>query len=185
MFLTPDPEFEITTPDPTVELHLPDGRVLKGPRNAPVGRFLSILPEANNPPIVGAIINGELRELTFPIKIDSYVRPVTMSEADGMLIYRRSLVFLLETAFEDCFPDAALRVDHSVSSGGYYCQVFKRAPLSQEEIALLEAKMESLVGADLPFIRQEIPLKEAIAYFHSTGRNGQGAFAGASLPRIT
>ena len=167
MFLTPDPDFEITSPDPTVELHLPDGRVLKGPRNEPVGRFLSILSESKDPPILGAIVNGELRELTFPVKIDSYVTPVTMSEADGMLIYRRSLVFLLETAFEDCFPDAALRVDHSVSSGGYYCQVFERPALSQEEIALLEAKMESLVDADLPFTRQEIPLKDAITYFQA------------------
>jgi uridine kinase len=169
MFLTPDPDFQITSPDPTVELYLPDSRVLKGPRDAPVGRFLSILPEAKDPPVVGAIVNGELRELTFPIKIDSYVRPVTMSDSDGMLIYRRSLVFLLETAFEDCFPKAVLRVDHSVSSGGYYCQVFERQPLSQEEIAKLEAKMESLVGADLPFTRQEIPLKEAIAYFQAQG----------------
>jgi uridine kinase len=169
MFLTPDPEFKITSPDPTVELHLPDGQVLKGPRNAPIGRFLSILPAAKDPPIVGAIVNGELHELTFPIKIDSYARPVSMSEADGMLIYRRSLVFLLETAFEDCFPEADLRVDHSVSSGGYYCQVFERPAPSQEEIALLEEKMESLVEADLPFTRQEIPLKDAIEYFRAQG----------------
>jgi len=40
-----------------------------------------------------------------------------------MLIYRRSLTFLLETVFEELFPDAVLRVDHSVSSGGFYCQV--------------------------------------------------------------
>jgi len=169
MFLSPDPEIQLTTPEPSVELHLPEGQVLKGPRNAPVGRFLSILPNAQEPPVVGAIVNGELRELTFPIKIDSYVRPVTMSESDGMLIYRRSLVFLLETAFEECFPDAELRVDHSVSSGGYYCQVFEHTPLTEAEIAALEAEMESLMQADLPFTRQEIPLKEAIEYFQTQG----------------
>ncbi len=169
MFLKPDPEIQITSPDPNVEISLPDGRVLRGARNSAVGCFLSVLPELLDPPIVGAIVNGELRELTFPIKIDSNVRPVTMSEADGMLIYRRSLVFLLETAFEESFSQAALRVDHSVSSGGYYCQVFERPPLSQEEIALLEAKMESLVQEDLPFTRQEIPLKEAIAFFQAQG----------------
>jgi uridine kinase len=60
---------------PIVEVHLPDGRVLSGPRGAPVGLFLQALPERENPPIVGAIINGELRELTCPIVMEATVRP--------------------------------------------------------------------------------------------------------------
>lgn len=166
-----DPEIRLVDPGPTVEVHLPDGRVLLGPRNLPVGRFLATLPEADNPPIVGAVINGELRELTCPIKMDAEVKPVTMGDADGMLIYRRSLVFLLETAFEELFPEAQLRVDHSISSGGYYCPVTGRHPLSREEITLLEARMRKLVEEDLPFTRQEIPIAQAIEYFQRTGKD--------------
>jgi uridine kinase len=169
MFLKPDPEILLTSPRATVEIHLPDGRVLSGPRNAPVGRFLSVLPDVKDPPVVGAVINGELRELTYPIKIDSTVQPVTMGEPDGMLIYRRSLVFLLETAFEERFPDAELRVDHSVSSGGYFCQVFDRPPLSGSELSELEADMWRTVEADLPFTRQQMPLEESIEHFRQKG----------------
>jgi uridine kinase len=74
----------------------------------------------------------ELRELTYPITIESKVLPVTLSDADGARIYRRSLVFLLETAFEDLFPQVELNVDHSVSSGGYYCKVVGRNPLTNK-----------------------------------------------------
>ena len=77
------------TPRLTVEIHLPDGRVFSGPRNTPVGEFLRILPEWENPPIVGAIVNGELRELSYAVDVDARVRPVTMSDADGARIYRR------------------------------------------------------------------------------------------------
>ena len=164
-----DPEISLVSPRDTVEVHLTDGRVLCGPRHAPVGKFLQALPEAENPPIVGAIVNGELRELTYPIKMDSNVRLVTMGEADGMLIYRRSLIFLLETAFDECFPNAELEVDHSVASGGYYCQVTGRKPLTADDLAGLEATMRSLVEADLLFTRHEVPLAEAIAYFQSMG----------------
>ncbi|MDI6695578.1 MAG: nucleoside kinase [Anaerolineales bacterium] len=166
-----DPEIQLVQPGPTVEVHLPDGRVLRGPRNAPVGRFLSVLPEADDPPIVGAVINGELRELTYPIKMDAAVRPVTMGDPDGALIYRRSLVFLLETAFEQRFPRAVLQVDHSVSSGGYFCQVVNRPPLTEDEIRALEDDMRRLVEEDLPFVRQEVPLAEAVEYFKATGKN--------------
>ncbi len=166
-----DPEIQLVQPGPTVEVHLPDGRVLRGPRNAPVERFLRVLPEADDPPIVGAVINGELRELTYPIKMDAAVRPVTMGDPDGALIYRRSLVFLLETAFEQRFPNAVLQVDHSVSSGGYYCQVVNRPPLTEDELQALEDDMRRLVEEDLPFVRQEVPLAEAIEYFKATGKN--------------
>jgi uridine kinase len=166
-----DPEIQLVQPGPTVEVHLPDGRVLRGPRNAQVGRFLSVLPEADDPPIVGAVINGELRELTYPIKMDAAVRPVTMGDPDGALIYRRSLVFLLETAFEQRFPRAVLQVDHSVSSGGYFCQVVNRPPLTEDEIRALEDDMRRLVEEDLPFVRQEVPLAEAVEYFKATGKN--------------
>jgi uridine kinase len=161
--------FQLVEPRSSVEIQLPNGQVIAGPRNAPVGQFLKIIEDKNLPPVVGAVVNGELRELTFPIKMDSAVVPVTMGDADGMRIYRRSLTFLLEAAFETLFPGAILTVDHSVASGGYYCQVSGRPPLNQEELNQLEQAMRDLVEGDLPFHRQEVPLQEAIDYFTTKG----------------
>ncbi len=162
-------EFKLVSPRTTVEAHLPDGRVLAGPRNAPVGDFLQILKHSYPAPIVGAIVNNELRELTYPIKMDAQVKPVTMAEADGMRIYRRSLTFLMETAFDQLFQGAILTVDHSVASGGYYCQISGRNPFSQQELTALEERMRTMVAADLPFTRQEIPLAQAIETFAQEG----------------
>ncbi len=157
--------FDIVPPRPTVEIFLPDGRIISGPRGAPVGDFLRILDDPSSPPVVGAVVGGELRELTYPIQMEARVRPVTMSEADGMLIYRRSLTFLLDAAFDELFPEAILTIDHSVASGGYYCQVSGRPPLSPEELSRLEAHMRSLVEADIPFVKKEVPITEAIEHF--------------------
>ncbi len=156
-------------PRETVEIHLPDGMVLCGPRGATAEEFMRQLDRADQPPIVGAIVDGNLRELTFPIMMDAKVRPVTMGDADGMRIYRRSLTFLLETAFEKRYPDATLVIDHSVSSGGYFCHVTGRAPLKQSELEEVEADMRALVAGNLPFKRQLLPLDEASAYFEENG----------------
>ncbi len=156
-------------PRETVEARLPDGRTISGPRGAPVGEFLSLLKD-ELPPITGAIVNGELRELTFCLPMDSKVQPVTMGDADGMRIYRRSLTFLLEVAFITLFPGADVSVDHSVSSGGYYCQAIDRPPLRLQELAQVEAEMRRLVDADLPFRRLEVPLAEAREYFRLEGK---------------
>ena len=82
---------------------------------------------------MGAVVNGELRELTYPVEMDSRARMVRMSDPDGSGIYRRSVTFLLEAAFADTFPTADISIDHSLSSGGFYCSVINRGPLSKED----------------------------------------------------
>ncbi|MDF1501058.1 MAG: nucleoside kinase [Anaerolineales bacterium] len=151
----------------TVQIILPDDRVLEGPIGDQLESFFSVLkPKA---PIVGAIVNNSLRELTYPIEIDSYVRPVTMADPDGMRIYRRSLTFLLAAAFDELFPEAKLTVDHSVSSGGYYCEVTGREPLSSAELERLENRMAEMVEANLPFAKTQMPIEKAINHFKTHG----------------
>ncbi|GAP05760.1 uridine kinase [Anaerolinea thermolimosa] len=157
--------FELVQPRPKVEIHLPDGRILSGPRGASLEQFLRSLPEWQDTPIVGAVVNHELRELTYPVMMEARVIPVTTADADGARIYRRSLVFLLEVAFEELFGEAVLSVDHSVSSGGFFCQVHGRPGLSDDELDRLKRHMQKLVEEDIPFERSVVPLSEAIDLF--------------------
>jgi uridine kinase len=158
-------QIQIVTPRDTVEVHLPGGRVLSGQRCSTAGDFLLADAAPGNAPLVAAIVNGDLRELTYPITMDATLAPVGMSDADGARVYRRSLTFLLETAFVALFPQAVLIIDHSISSGGYYCHVAGRDVLDHTELTRLEEEMKRLVDSDLPFLRREIPVAEAIAYF--------------------
>ena len=69
---------QTTVPRTTVEVLLPDGRILCGPRNRPIADFLKGLPEWNNhDPIMGAVVNGELRELIHLLKFQQ-VRPAAV-----------------------------------------------------------------------------------------------------------
>jgi uridine kinase len=161
--------FHTTDARPDVEIHLPDGRVITGPRNSEVGRFLQVVAGSLDAPLMAAVVNGDLRELTFPIEMDASVTPVTMGDADGARIYRRSLTFLLEMAFSELSPTGKLTIDHSVSSGGYYCDVKGRKPLTEAELDALKLRMRELVDADLPFWKQQVPLAQAVEYFQKQG----------------
>lgn len=162
-------ESRFVPPSEVVEIHLPDGRVLRGPRGASLEKLLQPLRAVWPSRIVGAIVNGELRELTFPVMLEAQVRPIAMTDADGARIYRRSLTFLLCTAFSRQFPGASLRVDHALTSGGYYCEVRGRAPLSEAELAQLRDEMRRLVAQDLPFENRHVPVAEAIQIFEARG----------------
>ncbi len=156
-------------PNPNVEIHLPNGKTLTGPRGTIVGEFLAQVKDDFSAPIVAAVINNEIHELTYPIRIESNCIPVTMDSADGARIYRRSLIFLLEIAFSQCIKNGYLIIDHSVSSGGFYCEVNDRDPLSQEELDALEKQMRKLVADDRVFGRREVPIQEAVDYFTKHG----------------
>jgi uridine kinase len=160
-------EFQLVSQRTDVEVRLADGQVISGERGAPVGDFLAALKSAA--PIVAAVVDHELRELTYPVECEARVTPVTMADADGARIYRRSLNFLLEMAFADLHPKAKLNVDHSISFGGYYCQVSGRGPLTDDELGLLRVHMHQLVESDMPFQKLEMPLEEAISYFEQLG----------------
>lgn len=157
--------FKVNSDRETIELVLPDGRVYTGQRGATLAELLKALPEWNNPPIMGSVVNGELRELTSTVEMDARLSLITMQDDDGARIYRRSITFLLEAAFEQLFPDHLMTLDHSVSAGGYYCQVSKGEPLTHEDIDKLLARMRQLVDEDLPFERQVVPIDEVLAYF--------------------
>jgi uridine kinase len=157
-----------TQASPTVQIHLPDKRVIEGPRGLQLEAFLKDRLETEAP-IVGAIVNGDLRELTYPIVVESNVHPISMAAPDGMRIYRRSLTFLLAAVFESLFPKARLNVDHSVASGGYYCRVSGRDELTQDDLDQLEARMREWVEADLPFSKSQVTLEEAIQNFEKRG----------------
>jgi uridine kinase len=160
---------KFTEPNKDIELHLPDGRVLSAPRGTPVGDFLRLVSDDFGAPIVAAIINNEIHELTYPIESEAHCIPVTMDRADGARIYRRSLIFLLELAFSNLFSKGKLTIDHSVSSGGFYCQVTERNALTEDDLAALKSQMQNLVQQDHPFGRKQIPIQEAIQYFTQLG----------------
>jgi uridine kinase len=151
--------------EPRGEIHLPDVKL--SAQNGAQWEISQATKRGFARPIVGAVVNSDA--ILCPIYLDSRVRPITMNEEDGMLIYRRSLTFLLDTAFEELFPDDTLTIDHSVSSGGYYCEVSGGRELTLEELKNLEAYMQELIDADQPFTKREVPLKEAIAYFEAKG----------------
>jgi uridine kinase len=157
-------------PHEEIQVHLPDGRVITGPRGTSIKDFFQPIENEQTIPIVGAVVNGSLRELTYPINSESQISPVTMGTADGMRIYRRSLTLLLDASFAKLFPGADLVIDHSVSFGGYFCRVLKRAPLSDEELECLKKDMVDRVEENIDIERKEFPIPVAIKHFEEKGQ---------------
>ena len=77
--------------------------------------------------IVAAIVNNELRELTYPIERECDIKFVDLTSEDGIRIYQRSLNFLLVKAVHDLFPEKEIQICHS-EGFTLRCRIIKSLP---------------------------------------------------------
>lgn len=161
----------ITTAAPRdrVRVTFSNAVVLDGPINTPLEQYLTahrtIASELYNGPLLGGIIDGRLRELSYPVRRDSVLEAVQMSSSDGRRIYRRTLSLLLMTAAHELFPDARINVSYALPEGGMFCFVTGRPPLTEAEIVALAGRMREIVEADEPITKRVVPIEEAVALF--------------------
>ncbi|MDW7992094.1 MAG: nucleoside kinase [Anaerolineae bacterium] len=166
-----DSEIWPAQPRETAQAVLPDGRVFEAPRGTPLEAYLHAAYPDHPVLIVAALLDGDLRELTYPLERDAQVAPVFLSDSDGVRIYRRSLSFLLVTAISELFPDLQVVIDHSVPFGGLFCRLLNRENFSVEELQAIEAHMRRIVEEDAPITKERVPLEEALALFQARGQD--------------
>lgn len=156
-------------PRDTVQAVFPDSRIFEGPVGTPLKEFVTAAYPDPIVPAVAALVAGELRELSDPLRSDAEVRPLFLTDSEGIRIYTRSLSFLLAAAVAELFPQARLIIDHSVPFGGYYCRVAGRPPLSPEELMRIEALMRTWVEEDRPIEKDVLPGAEAARIMAARG----------------
>ena len=157
-------------PRTRVQATFPDGELFEAPPGTPVGEIIRAAYGPPDVPMVAAIVNGRLRELTWPLSHDSDVTPLSAGTTDGARIYRRSIVFLMVAARADVFPDADVYIEHSATTaGGYFCETRERAQFTQDELAAIERRMREIVAEDAPITRAAVPVAEAVELFRARG----------------
>ncbi|MBC7233340.1 MAG: nucleoside kinase [Chloroflexi bacterium] len=158
-------------PRETVQVRFADGRIFEAPVGTTLEAFVRAAYRESAVPIVAALVDRcKLCELTQPVTRDMEVTPISTGDSDGMRIYRRSLTFVLVVAMHQLFPGVQVYVDHSLTFGGLYCEVQGRAPLTPQEVALLEQRMKEIVADDVPIRKRRVPLEEARALFQARGQ---------------
>lgn len=162
------PFVRLASPRRDVRVRLPDGRVLQGPIGTPLEAFTRTAYPQDTNPVVAALVNNTLRELSYSISDDAQIRPIFMDSGDGLRVYQRSLSFLLITAASELFPKAHIVIDHSLTDG-FLCQVEGREPFTVEELAAIEARMHEIVDLDEAIAKHQMPVTEARALFRRQG----------------
>ncbi len=153
----------------TIRITLPSGRVTEVPVRTRTGEVivrekLDDSADGRRSPVVATLINNELTSLSYRLEVNCVLVPVTLDTPEGMMIYRRSLCFLLAIAARNTLPGRRLILGHSLGDGYFYH--FEDAPeLAENEKRQLVGEMHRLVSEDLPIQRKVVAYDEALQYF--------------------
>lgn len=120
-------------------------------------------------PLCGALVNNKVRELSFSVVKPKNIRFIDYNHPDGQRMYIRSLFFLLYAAVRDLFPDVRLKIDHAISKA-FYCELEgMETKLCKDCVDRIRLRMDELVEADLPFIRQGKQLEKIMEEYRLNG----------------
>ena len=113
-------------------------------------------------------VDGTLVDTSFRIDADAQLAIVTERDDEGLDVIRHSTAHLLAQAVKQLFPEAQVTIGPVIEDGFYYDFSYKR-PFTEDDLRVIEAKMEELASADQPVAREVWDRDEAVEFFRKEG----------------
>jgi threonyl-tRNA synthetase len=119
---------------------------------------------------IAAKVNGELCDLTCPLKADSAIQILTPRDPEALDIYRHSAAHLMAAALLELYPETKLGIGPATENGFYY-DFLRETPFTSEDLEKIEGKMRELQQQDLPYERRIMPKAEGLEKFAGMGEH--------------
>ena len=115
-------------------------------------------------------VNGFVKDLNFQINNNSVVKFLTFDDPKGKEVYWHSTSHLMAHAIQEIYPEAKFGVGPAIENGFYY-DIDINSHLTEEDLKKIEERMSELSKINNPFIRVDLPKKEAVDFFTQKGDN--------------
>ena len=119
--------------------------------------------------VCGAIVNHQVKELSFCVVKTKQIEFFDISHPDGMRMYVRSLTFVLYAAVRNVFSGVSMRIRKGISKG-YFCELngLGRA-ITDSDIFALKQEMNNIIAENIPFIKKEMTTGAAVELLKKQG----------------
>lgn len=152
-----------------VQIQFPDGAVRSYEKGITALGIAKSISEGLAKKVLAASIDGEVWDATRPINKDAALKLLTWDDADGKNTFWHSSAHLLAEAVEMQFPGAKFWVGPALEKGFYYDIDLGGKTIKEEDVVVLEQKMNELAKKANDYIRKEMSKAEAVAYFTEKG----------------
>ncbi len=116
---------------------------------------------ADNPKVVVAKVNGEIRDLWTELKDGDQVEAIEIGSPEGLSVLRHSTAHVLAQAVQEVFPETKLGIGPPITDGFYY-DFDPAKPFTPDDLEKLESAMRKIVKAGQRFRRRVTNEKDAL-----------------------
>ncbi len=152
-----------------INISFPDGAVRQYETGITALAIARSISEGLAKKVLAAKINGETWDASRAITQNASLQLLTWNDADGQNTFWHSSAHLMAEAVETLFPGVKFWVGPALEKGFYYDMDLGDRKMSEEDLLLLEKKMNELAKKANPYVRKEISKEEAVKYFTDKG----------------
>jgi threonyl-tRNA synthetase len=147
---------------------LPDGSVKQFDAATTGAEIAASIGEGLARAAVAVKVDGEMYDLTRDIESDVTVEVVTRDSDDGLELLRHDAAHVLAEAVKELWPETQVTIGPAIENGFYYD--FSRAePFTEEDLAIIEKRMQEIVDRDEEIRREVWDRDEAVKFFRDMG----------------
>ena len=148
-----------------VNITFPDGNI-KRFENEPTGLDVAKnISEDLARNCVAMELDSKLVDLNTTIVDDARIRMITTKDPEALDILRHSAAHVMADAVLRLFKDAKLTIGPAVEEGFYYD--IDMEPVSEEDFEKIEAEMNKIIKAKIPFKRSVVAKSEAMEFYRN------------------
>ena len=152
-----------------IKITFPDGSIREFSENITPLEIANGISSSLAKKCIIAKVNGELKDLTYPINEDASIELVTASTEDvaSLLqeVFNHSCAHLLAMAIKELYPNAMFGVGPAIEEGFYYDMDLGSVKLTEEDLPKIEKKMVALVASGAEIKRLVVSKAEALELF--------------------
>lgn len=148
-----------------IKITFPDQSVREFPQDTTSLQIAESISSRLAQDVLAAKINGEVWDLTRPIKEDSTIELLKWDDEDGKHAYWHSSAHLMAEAVQILYPHAKFGIGPAIENGFYYDIDFGDTPVKDTDFPAIEAKMMELIANKEEICRADISKNDAIKMF--------------------
>ncbi len=152
-----------------IKITFPDGSVREYQEGISAMDVAKSISEGLARKVLAAKVNNVVVDASRPITTDASLQLLTWDDTDGKSTFWHSSAHLMAEAVDAIYPGVKFWVGPALDKGFYYDMDLGDHKITEDDLLILEKKMNELAKKNSIFERKFMPKQEAVNYFTEKG----------------
>lgn len=113
--------------------------------------------------VIACMCNNEVRSLNLELHEDCKLELIDLNSKDGMMIYIRGIMYIMDKALNELYPEALLTVNYQLSNA-MFCEL-DNMKITDEMIEKIHTRMQEIIDKDIEIKKVKMSKEEAEAFY--------------------